>query len=39
MELLRQMGFTRVKALYIPTNIVQDWFDHGYPAESGEAGG
>ena len=36
MELLRQMGFTRVKALYIPTNMVQDWFDHGYPAEAGK---
>ena len=37
MELLRQMGFTRVKALYIPTNMVKDWFDPGYPAELGEA--
>jgi rhodanese-related sulfurtransferase len=37
MELLKQMGFTRVKALYISTNMAQDWFDHGYPAESGQA--
>lgn len=35
MELLKQMGFTRVKALYIPTNMVKDWFDPGYPAETG----
>jgi hypothetical protein len=37
MDLLKQMGFTRVKALYIPTNMVKDWFDPGYPAELGEA--
>jgi rhodanese-related sulfurtransferase len=37
MELLKQMGFTRVKALYIPTNMAKDWFDPGYPAEAGEA--
>jgi hypothetical protein len=37
MELMRQMGLTRVKALYIPTNMVQGWFDHGYPAEAGSA--
>jgi rhodanese-related sulfurtransferase len=37
MDLLRRMGFTRVKALYIPTNMVKDWFDQGYPAELGEA--
>lgn len=33
MELLRQMGFTRAKALYVPTNMAKDWFDPGYPAE------
>ena len=37
MEALKQMGFTRAKALYIPTNLAVDWFDHGYPAELGEA--
>jgi len=37
MELLKQMGFTRVKALYIPTNMAKDWFDPGFPAEAGEA--
>ena len=37
MEALRQMGFTRAKALYVPTNLAVDWFDHGYPAELGEA--
>jgi thiosulfate/3-mercaptopyruvate sulfurtransferase len=34
---LRQMGFTRVKALMIPTNFATDWIDHGYPVEEGAA--
>ncbi len=37
MELLKQMGFTRVKALYIPANMAEDWFNRGYPFELGEA--
>ena len=37
MEALKQMGFTRAKALDIPTNLAADWFDHGYPAELGVA--
>jgi hypothetical protein len=37
MDALKQMGFTRAKALYIPTNLAADWFDRGYPAELGEA--
>jgi rhodanese-related sulfurtransferase len=37
MEALKQMGFARAKALYTPTNLAADWFDHGYPAELGEA--
>ena len=39
LETLRQMGFTRVKALMIPTNFATDWVDHGYPVELGEAAG
>lgn len=31
--LLREMGFTHVKTLYIPTNFKADWIDKGYPAE------
>lgn len=34
---LKQMGFTNVKALYIPTNMAEDWFALGYPAEGGDA--
>jgi thiosulfate/3-mercaptopyruvate sulfurtransferase len=39
MEALRQMGFTNVKALNIPTNMVKDWYDLGYPFELGAAAG
>jgi thiosulfate/3-mercaptopyruvate sulfurtransferase len=34
---LREMGFTHVKALMIPTNFATDWINHGYPIEQGEA--
>jgi thiosulfate/3-mercaptopyruvate sulfurtransferase len=37
LEALRQMGFTNVKALLIPTNFATDWVDKGYPVELGEA--
>ena len=33
MELLKQMGFTRVKAMYSETNFKTDWIDKGYPVE------
>ena len=36
--LLKQMGFTRVKAMFIETNFAKDWVDKGYPAESSRAG-
>jgi rhodanese-related sulfurtransferase len=35
MEVLKQMGFTRVKALYVPDNFAKDWTEHGYPVEAG----
>jgi rhodanese-related sulfurtransferase len=31
--LLRDMGFTRVKALYIAENLKTNWVDAGYPVE------
>jgi len=34
---LKEMGFTHVKALVIPTNFATDWVDHGYPVELGDA--
>jgi thiosulfate/3-mercaptopyruvate sulfurtransferase len=37
LEALRQMGFTNVKALLLPTNFATDWVDKGYPVEVGEA--
>lgn len=32
-EALRGMGFTRVKALNLPTGFKVDWIDHGLPVE------
>ncbi|HLK50786.1 MAG TPA: rhodanese-like domain-containing protein [Bryobacteraceae bacterium] len=37
MALLKQMGFTNVKALDLPANFAADWVDHGYPVEQGPA--
>jgi len=34
---LRQMGFTHVRALEIPTNLKTDWVEHGYPTAHGDA--
>jgi rhodanese-related sulfurtransferase len=31
--LLRQMGFTRVRALVLQNNFAADWVAHGYPVE------
>jgi rhodanese-related sulfurtransferase len=33
LAVLREMGFTRVKALMLPTNFATDWINHGYPVE------
>jgi len=32
-DLLKQMGFTHVKAMYSGTNFKTDWIDQGYPVE------
>jgi len=32
-EVLKEMGFTKVKAMQIPTNFKTDWIDQGYPVE------
>lgn len=34
-RLLRDMGFTRVKVLYLASNLGADWVDKGYPVERG----
>ncbi len=34
-KLLRDMGFTNVKALYFANNLGTDWVDKGYPVERG----
>ncbi len=33
MEALRGMGYTHVKAMYVPQNFKADWIDRGYPVE------
>lgn len=33
---LHKMGFSNVKALYLPNNFKTDWHDKGYPTQSGE---
>jgi thiosulfate/3-mercaptopyruvate sulfurtransferase len=37
MDLVKQMGYTHVRVLHIPTNMAADWFDKGYPSEAGRA--
>lgn len=34
---LREMGFKKIKALYIPTNFKTDWIDKGFPVAVGAA--
>jgi thiosulfate/3-mercaptopyruvate sulfurtransferase len=34
-RLLRELGFTRAKALYLANNLGTDWVDKGYPVERG----
>lgn len=34
-EELRKMGFTNVKAVFIPHNFGTDWVNHGYPTVKG----
>ncbi len=36
LKLLRELGFTNVKALYIANNFGQDWMNKGYPVEKGQ---
>lgn len=31
--LLREMGYTNVKAMEVPENLKTDWIDHGYPTD------
>jgi rhodanese-related sulfurtransferase len=37
MALLKQMGFTRAKTMFVPTGFTRDWTDRGYPVEAGTA--
>ena len=33
---LKEMGFTHVRVLDVPTNMHSDWFNMGYPSETGD---
>jgi hypothetical protein len=35
LELLRQLGFAHLRALYVPDNFKANWIDQGYPVEEG----
>jgi hypothetical protein len=32
-DLLKQMGFTRARVLYLPDNFKTNWIDKGYPVQ------
>ncbi len=32
---LHNLGFTKLKVLYIPDNLETDWVNEGYPVEKG----
>ena len=36
---LKEMGFTHLRVLNIPTNMETDWFSKDYPSEAGSAAG
>lgn len=36
-HVLKEMGFTHVRVLDIPTNMHTDWFTKGYPSENGRS--
>jgi len=35
---LKELGYTKVRALNIPTNMHTDWYTKNYPSEAGSAG-
>ena len=35
---LKELGFTRVRVLNVPTNMATDWYQKDYPSEAGSAG-
>ena len=34
---LKDLGFTHVRVLNVPTNMHEDWYSKGYPSEAGSA--
>lgn len=37
-KVLRELRFTKVKLLYLPTSFAQDWVEKAFPVEKGESG-
>ena len=37
-RVLKEMGYTRVRVLNLPTNTLTDWVSKDYPSEAGSAG-
>ena len=37
-QALKEMGYTHIQVLDIPTNMHTDWYSKGYPSEAGSAG-
>lgn len=37
-KILRELRFTKVKLMYLPTSFAQDWVEKGLPVEKGETG-
>ena len=38
-KVLREMSFTNVKPLYLPTSFAQDWVEKGFPVEKADGAG
>lgn len=38
-KVLRELSFTNVKLLYLPTSFAQDWVEKGFPVEKAEGAG
>ncbi len=34
---LKELGYTHIRVLSIPTNMHDDWYTKGYPSEDGSA--
>ena len=35
-DMLKKLGFTHIRVLDIESNMHDDWFDRGFPSETGD---